>query len=727
MRSLSGNRIFLALTFVFSFFLAALILTAHGRMASVQTEFPVNEPAPRSVFSPLRVVYVNEEETKRLRQEKESAVPPVYVIDSKVRGNVSSQAETFFKQLARAAEKKKLDAFRFPWELSQETRELLVKPDLREEARKVLALAFGRFFREGILADEAKKELLASGEERILQLDAEAKKEAETEPKNILSVGEARERVSSFLEEEGIKERKVRGAVSEIFGRLFQPNLLIDKEETKERRKAAAETVAAVTEEIKRGEMIVQKGLLITEPQQQRLAQLQKKMAERQVRSRLFLVGILVFLALAFVFLYLYEFEPKSLLSRRYVTLVLVAMLSTLGIERITLLVPGSSPHLLPGALAAILLTILWNPPAGILGSLAVPLLSVPLADFRLDVTLALLAGSLAGAFAARRTRKRIHFVKIGLATGLVNAAIFFAFFSFPESRWAEAVTVGLLGLANGFMVAALAFFLVPLFEWLFNLTTDITLLELSDLNHPLLKRMVVEAPGTYHHSLVVSTLAEGACEAVGANALLARVGCYFHDIGKIARSEYFTENQTPQTGDPHKKITATMSCLVIMNHVKEGIELARKYKLKEVIVRFIPEHQGKGVIYYFYKKALDQAAPGEEVRADDFRYPGPKPQSRETAVALLADSVEASSRSLREKELTPEGIRTLVRKIINEKFIDGQLDECDLTLRDLHKIQESFVHNLMAIFHTRVRYPTPEPDSQRPDLFKADQFTKFR
>ena len=335
-----------------------------------------------------------------------------------------------------------------------------------------------------------------------------------------------------------------------------------------------------------------------------------------------------------------------------------------------------------------------------------------------------ILLGALVGSFTSRGIRKRIHYLKVGLAVGAANALCLISFLAFQEAGWPEISNGGLLGLANGFLVTTLAFFLVPLFEQIFNLTTDITLLELSDLNHPLLKRMVVEAPGTYHHSLVVSTLAEGACEAIGANALLARVGSYFHDIGKIARSEYFTENQTPQTRGKHEKLTPTMSCLVIMNHVKDGIELARKNKLKDVIVRFIPEHQGKGVIYYFYKKALDQAAPGEEVCADDFRYPGPKPQSRETAVALLADSVEASSRSL--KEVSPAAIRNLVRKIINEKFIDGQLDECDLTLRDLHKIQESFVHNLMAIFHTRVNYPTLPKDPCHPDLFEADQFSKF-
>jgi hypothetical protein len=272
-------------------------------------------------------------------------------------------------------------------------------------------------------------------------------------------------------------------------------------------------------------------------------------------------------------------------------------------------------------------------------------------------------------------------------------------------------------GLLNGALITVpLAFILLPIFEYFFNLTTDITLLELSDLNHPLLRRMVIEAPGTYHHSLVVSRLSEGACERIGANALLARVGCYFHDIGKIARSEYFVENQSGRP-NKHDKLTPSMSSMLILNHVKEGIELGKKYKLKDSVLHFIPEHQGTGVIYYFYRKALEQAESGEKVDPDDFRYPGPNPQSKETAVALLADSIEAASRSV--KEPSAESLRSLVRKIINDKFIDGQLNECNLTLSDLHKIQESFVSDLMAIFHTRVAYPKKPEVKDAPDLFQ--------
>ncbi len=691
--------------FLGAFVVLVFLITAQKGETPAPKEFVIDEPAPRTVFSPIRMVFVDEAETARRRQEKESQVLPVYAFDPKVKNLVSSRVERAMKELAKTQKEGEEGGI--------------------ERLSKALAAAFERLFKEGVLEDARKKELLDSGKSRIQGFDPETKALEEKEVKGLLSVSEAKEKVAVMLEKEGVKERAEREKGLEIFTKVIQPNLFFDEDETKERVKQVLASVAPVTEEVKRGEMVIQKGLWVTQKQQERLTQIQKKMAQKRVQTRLVTVSLVVFLGLALVFFYLRQFESKESNSPRFLALILAALLATLAAEKITVLIPGSSLYLLPGALAGILLTILWSPRLGLLGPLSMPLLSAPLAEFRLEIILMVLVGSLTGCFAARGIRKRVHFLKVGLAVGLVNAAVLIAYFLSQDWPLSEALEGSTLGVTNGFLVTTLAFFLVPLAESLFNLTTDISLLELSDLNHPLLKRMVVEAPGTYHHSLVVSTLAEAACEVIGANALLARVGSYFHDIGKIARSEYFTENQTRETRSRHEKLTPTMSCLIIMSHVKEGVELAKKYKLKDVIVRFIPEHQGKGVIYYFYKKALDQAAPGETVRADDFRYPGPKPQSRETAVALLADSVEAASRSL--KEITPPAIRTLVRKVINEKFIDGQLDECDLTLKDLHKIQESLVQNLMAIFHTRVDYPPPPKDPYRADLFQADQFTKFR
>ncbi|MBU2222117.1 MAG: HDIG domain-containing protein, partial [Candidatus Omnitrophica bacterium] len=225
----------------------------------------------------------------------------------------------------------------------------------------------------------------------------------------------------------------------------------------------------------------------------------------------------------------------------------------------------------------------------------------------------------------------------------------------------------------------------------------------LADFNHPLLNRMILEAPGTYHHSLIVGNLSEAACSAIGANSLLARVGAYYHDLGKLRKPEYFSENQALK-GNKHEALSPTMSKLVIINHVKEGMDLAREYNINPRLVDFIQQHHGTSLVYYFYKRAIEALEEDQDVKEDGFRYTGPKPNTKETAVVLLADSVEAATRAL--KEPSAQKIEEVVHKIINNKFIDGQLDECDLTLKDLEKISGVFIHILSGIYHTRVSYP---------------------
>jgi putative nucleotidyltransferase with HDIG domain len=267
----------------------------------------------------------------------------------------------------------------------------------------------------------------------------------------------------------------------------------------------------------------------------------------------------------------------------------------------------------------------------------------------------------------------------------------------------------------NGLVSAILAAGSLPIFEYLLGVVTNISLLELSDFNHPLLRRMILEAPGTYHHSLVVGNLAEAAAEAIGANSLLTRAGSYYHDIGKLEKAEYFTENQC--TASKHEQLKPSISKLVIMNHVKEGLEVAKRYRLNRRIHDFILQHHGTSLVFYFYRRALEEA---QEQNEEEFRYPGPRPQSRETAIVLLADSVEAASRTLNEP--SAQRIQELVRKVINNKFIDGQLDECELTLKDLEKIASVFTHILTGIYHGRIEYPQ-DKDSDT-GFFPADSYS---
>ena len=299
----------------------------------------------------------------------------------------------------------------------------------------------------------------------------------------------------------------------------------------------------------------------------------------------------------------------------------------------------------------------------------------------------------------AKDARKRSVIMRTGLLAGLIQAISLFFIERLTIQHPMDYLILMLNGIASGIIVTGI----LPVFEYLFRSVTNISLLELADFNSPLLQRMIIEAPGTYHHSLIVGNLSDAASKAVGAHELLARIGAYYHDIGKLVKPDYFSENQA-QSGNKHDNLAPAMSKMVIMNHVKEGLELAKKYRLNTSIIEFIQRHHGNSLVYYFYRRALENLEMDQEVEEERFRYPGPKPNTKETAIVLLADSVEAAARSL--KGPTAQGIEELVHKIINNKFIDGQLDECDLTLKDIEKISAVFIRILTGIYHGRITYP---------------------
>jgi putative nucleotidyltransferase with HDIG domain len=257
----------------------------------------------------------------------------------------------------------------------------------------------------------------------------------------------------------------------------------------------------------------------------------------------------------------------------------------------------------------------------------------------------------------------------------------------------------------GGLLVSIVASFTLPVLEWMFNVVTDIRLLELSNLNTPLLRKLAVQAPGTYNHSVLVGTLAEAAAEAIGGGALLCRVAAYYHDIGKMKKPEYFIENSPQDAIKRHSKLSPTMSSLIILSHVKDGVKLAQDYHLPRPIQDFIRQHHGTRLITYFFKKAKKMEDRGiQEVSESNFRYPGPKPQSKEAAIFMMSDSVEAAARTI--DEPTPAKFKDLIRQIVNAVILDDQLSETELTFSDLDRIQRSFEVTLASIYHHRIEYP---------------------
>ena len=312
--------------------------------------------------------------------------------------------------------------------------------------------------------------------------------------------------------------------------------------------------------------------------------------------------------------------------------------------------------------------------------------------------------GSLTAAFSVIRCKKRSALIRGGFYVSVVNIVTTGIILLLTSNLFTEAAPAGIFfAVASGFFIMALVSIMLPVIEYFFSISTDISLLELLDLGQPLMKSLMINAPGTYHHSIIVGNLAEAAAEAVGANPLLSRVTAYYHDIGKIKMPEYFVENQQGAI-NRHERLAPHMSAMILVSHVKEGTELARQYKLPKSVIDILQQHHGTRLMSFFYQKAKDQSG---AANLDEYRYPGPKPQTRVAALVMMADAVEAAARALTDP--TSARISALVEKIINEIFLDGQIDECELTLKDMSEIKKRFTFVLTSIFHKRIEYPDIE------------------
>jgi hypothetical protein len=375
----------------------------------------------------------------------------------------------------------------------------------------------------------------------------------------------------------------------------------------------------------------------------------------------------------------------------------------------------------IPFAFGALLTTLLVDLNLGIISSVMLAILA-GLFYGNVDLAAYLIIGSLAGIFSIRQYKERAAILKAGLTIGIVNILCLAALDILRQTplKFSDVLDQIVLALLAGMLASTLASMLLPGLESLFKITTDIRLLELSNLNAPMLRRLSVEAPGTYHHSLMVATLAASAAESIGANPLLTRVAAYYHDIGKILKPEYFVENQS-YGSNKHEELSPNMSCLIIGRHVKDGMQLAEESGLPQRISDMIPQHHGTRVMTYFYQKARDSIEDqSSEIIEADFRYPGPKPQSKEAAIIMMADSVEAASRTL--SDPTPAQIQGMIDRLADAIIKDNQFDECDITLRDVQLVKESFFKILAGIFHHRIDYPGYDfrgmgDESKRPAL----------
>lgn len=496
-------------------------------------------------------------------------------------------------------------------------------------------------------------------------------------------------------------------AVEALAGGLVRANTFYNAARTEEARQLAREATPPVSVTVRQGEAIVRAGDLVRPIDIEALDAFGLRQQATRWQSVLGTI-LLALIASTLLSLFVYRLQPSLWIRGRtsIVTFLLIAIFVALG--KLMLPVTDSVvPYLYPLPALSMILTILFGPALGMAVGAIVGLVGVFVANGTPDLTVYLLAGTLMGALILGRAERLKAFLQAGLAVALTNAAVILLFgLLTPEQDMLKAAINALVGLVMGGLAASLTLAAFFALSAILDVVTPFQLMELSRPTHPLFRQLLLKAPGTYHHTLLVANMAEEAANQIGADGLLARVGTYYHDVGKTVRPYFFTENRVGGA-NPHERLDPRTSAQIIISHVQDGLDLAERYKLPSAIRAFIPEHHGTSLVLAFYRMAVKAAGEdAQSVREEDFRYPGPKPQTKETAILMLADGCEARVRSAEPE--SSEEIDRIVGEMIRLRLESGQLDESDLTLRDMKEIQAAFLNVLQGVFHPRVKYPEP-------------------
>ncbi len=675
--SLTGKRIALGLAVVV---LAAIPLA----VSVVPLGLVEGEPAPRDIAAPRTIQYVDQEATDALRQAASEAVSPVYVFDDDARSAARSSVVEFFASVSSARVSYSEDATaqvtylagRYGSTIATETIEAVVALEdtsLATVARSVEGLVVS------VLSSRIREDDLSSVRQQYA--------------------------ASAALLSLSIPERYAVIALGDSF---LVPTLMVDEAATERARADAATAVSPVVIVIGEGEDIVSRGDVVTARDLDIIKTLGGLDLGTDLVSTLAGLGIMALLIFA-TGAYLAAYEETIWVSTRYIVLLATMFLGVLYITRAVMVIaPSASPYLMPVPLAAVLVTLLVGARPAIALTLLITI-GTQLLGFAGSVQVVVTIVSSVCAIAALSSiSQRSHLLYAGafltVLLGVVSAGASFA----SGNALGPSLVAGAYGLAGGFVTAVLMVGLLPFLEFIFGITSDITLLELGSPSHPLLRRLLTEAPGTYAHSVTAGNLAEAAAQAIGANSLLARVGAYFHDVGKIRRPAFFVENQAGRE-NPHDETPPALSARIITAHVREGVELAVEHKLPIEIVDIIRQHHGTSVVGYFYNKAAEGGRPVLEA---DFRYDGCVPTSPEAALVMLADASEAGVRAL--DEPTPENIEARVRHVVRAKVTDHQLDRSGLTLGEIEEVIAVYTHMLASMYHPRIEYPEPAETKER-------------
>ncbi|MGM0437235.1 MAG: HD family phosphohydrolase [Bacillota bacterium] len=675
-----------------------------------QLDLSAGEVSNTNIVAEKTTTFTDEEKTNELRDEAAESAPRVYEENQKVSEEVNKKIDDLFATSAKLREQ-----------------------DYSEENRQELTEGNGNSNEENSEKENNKEKLTV--EEKIQKLITEIDENYSGKTYNLLITGnedtikKAHEKTKEIMNKqlenrilpddiENVKnefEEEVEGLdlsddyqdmILSILNTTVQPNMNFNEEGTQERREEARQNVEPVTRTVRQGEVIIRKGDVVTEEDIQVLEALGLQKPHIDYINIIGVILVILILIISAAY-YLWQYKPqiwndnKKLVLIEALTVFIVLLAKIISIFQINYLL-----YLVPVAAASILIAVLIDSKTSIVLTLFISMLVALVFGGEFDALIVGFIGGLVGIFSVSKVSQRSDLVRAGFYVSGVLLVLIFALNSIQLTNdWVMMTQAMGMGVLNGILVAVLANGLLPYLENGFGFTSAVKLLELSNPSQPLLKRMLVEAPGTYHHSVIVGNLAEAAADKVdGADSLLARVAAYYHDIGKLRRPYFFIDNQFGGE-NPHDKISANLSSLIIKSHVKDGVELAKEYKLPDEIIDIIKQHHGTNLISFFYQEAVKNSK-HDEIKESDFRYDGPKPQSKEAAIIMLADIVEATVRSKQFNKNNHNRIESFVRSIIREKLTENQLDECDLSLKDLDIIAENFVKVLTGIYHQRVEYP---------------------
>lgn len=676
-----SKSLYLALIFILAWGVNFAI-TGYEITFGKKPAFVVGKPSPLTVQAPRNVRIEFEEKTRQLKEQARKSVKTVYYVDERSEIYARNRLQEFATIVSKAQEN------------SLKPGELITQLEKRgfvgfklDEARFLLNTS----------KDDLEKIISASDSSLNMLFMLRIKPE---------ELDIARSKISSILDTLELSPNQ-KSVASKLVFNLLIPNYLPDMKETEKRRSQAEASVKPVIIERQKGEIIVRQGEVVKEEDLQVLKAL-GMLGKYPDPAHLFSLLILIGGVIAFIFGYTYFFDKEVFERPRRLFLLLTGFTMFNFIARIFI---NTEYHfLVPAPLPVIISNLMVGPISSIGMSVAIILQTMIYSEATPPLILILLTGCIVALIITRSIRHHRQLLTSGIVLALtmgVGGLVIGTYFRYDQSGL---LNISLQSLLNGFLSTVFALGLLPFLEFAFHTTTMIRLLELSNPNHPLLKELMNKAPGTYNHSVMTANLSEAAAQAVDANPLLARVGSYFHDIGKLSRPLFFVENQAGGE-NPHDKTSPSLSRLIITSHVKDGVELARKHSLPEEIIYIIAQHHGTSLVSYFYEKAK-KSENDKHLIEDAFRYPGEKPKSKEAAIVMLADSIEAASRSL--VRPTEQRIEHLVRTIIKDKFEDGQLDESNLTFQELEKISRAFIQVLKGFYHVRLEYPNDVTTAKR-------------